>query len=160
MKVFAYEWPDILREILREGVMKLQPVDTREKEDTDRCRELILRKMRENKDLEKQVGISMKNIDKLGNVPHFASSNANNLHHNSLVDAKLLRRTPARPVPHRQGGFELEKERKNSLGTRFYPQMVAPLHCNWKKRVKFKRTARSAWARAWWICYSTRRKTK
>ena len=44
MRTFAYDWPPIVEEILKAGVMDLRPVDTREDEDTERMKSLLRRK--------------------------------------------------------------------------------------------------------------------
>lgn len=66
--VFAEEWPGVLKTIVDDGVMKLRPVDVREREDGERVLRLLRRKQKDNPDLAERVGINESNIEKLAQL--------------------------------------------------------------------------------------------
>ena len=68
ISAFAEDWPAVLKSILDNGVMRLQPVTVREPEDAERVRMLLRRKQSEHPDLEKKVGISEKNFEQLSQL--------------------------------------------------------------------------------------------
>ena len=75
LQAFAEEWPDVVKTIIDEKIMKLQVVTVREPEDGVRVRALLEMKRKQNPHLEKEVGISAANVEQLaGLMPSYCGT--------------------------------------------------------------------------------------